>query len=172
MLRMSGMPRCNIKFKFTFFFLHMSTHTHTHTHTHSLQELNNPMLYLDIMRWCWQQDFRSRPSAALLSEVLTNPSIPYLLDAVPLNSTDLISCACICTLPFELVSPGDPESSMEGLSSSSASSLPATPSATHVHVARGDLQEELWLATFSERDKIASIVVLNFKGKAVQVRMI
>lgn len=132
------------------------------------QELNNPMLYLDIMRWCWQQDFRSRPSAAQLSEVLANPSIPYLLDAMPLHNNDLITCACICTLPFELLPPNDPEASMEGLSSSSSSSFPPS-SASHGHVARGDLQEELWLATFSERDQIASIVVVNFKGKALQV---
>lgn len=125
------------------------------------------MLYLDIMRWCWQQDFRSRPSAAQLSDVLTNSSIPYLLDAMPLHNTDLITCACICTLPFELLPPSDPDASMEGLSSSSSSFLPS--SAPHAHVARGDLQEELWLATFSERDQIASIVVVNFKGKAVQV---
>ena len=131
-----------------------------------LQELNNPMLYLDIMRWCWQQDFRNRPSAAQLRDVLTNPSIPYLLDAMPLHNTGLVTCACICTLPYEVMPLSDSDSSVEGsLSSSSFSSLPSP----HAHVARGDLQEELWLATFCERDKIASIVVLSFKGKAVQV---
>ena len=65
------------------------------------QELSNPILYLDIMRWCWQQDFRSRPSARQLIEVLTNQSVPRLVDAISLHSTTRVTCSAICGLPIE-----------------------------------------------------------------------
>ena len=39
----------------------------------------------------------------------------------------------------------------------------------HPHVARGDLQEELWLATFTAeqegRENRGEVVVINFRGK-------
>ena len=127
------------------------------------QELNNPILYLDVMRWCWQQDFRARPSASQLEEILTNPSIPYLVDAISLHNSNTVTCACVCTLPIEIIPPtSDPDSSDVG-----ASVLPSLSSSSYM--AQGDLQEELWLSTFSE-EKGSEIVVINFKGKAAKVR--
>lgn len=68
-----------------------------------LQELNNPILFLDVMRWCWQADFRNRPSASVLEKVVTNPSFSRLVDAVPLSSTCLVTASCICTTPLAIV---------------------------------------------------------------------
>ena len=119
------------------------------------QELNNPILFLDVMRWCWQQDFRNRPSAAQLMEILTNPSISRLVDALNLHNSNEVTCACICTLPIEVLPPADEGGSL----------LP--PTSPHLHVTRGDLQEELWLSTFSANS--AEVVVINFKDKVAQV---
>ena len=121
------------------------------------QELNNPILFLDVMRWCWQQDFRNRPSAVQLTEILTNPSISRLVDAMNLHFSTEITCACTCTLPIELLPPAD----MEG-----GSVLPPA-SSPHLHVTRGDLQEELWLSTYTTNG--AEVVVINFKDKVAQV---
>jgi hypothetical protein len=126
--------------------------------------LNNPILYLDVMRWCWQQDFRARPSAGQLEEILTNPSIPHLVDAISLHNSSTITCACVCTLPIEIVAPtSDPDSSVEGSSSVFPPSLSSSS-----YVAQGDLQEELWLSTYSQETG-SEIVVINFKGKAAKV---
>ena len=124
------------------------------------------MLYLDVMRWCWQQDFRARPSATQLEEILTNPSIPYLLDAVSLHSCSTVTCACICTLPMEILPPApDPDEGPSSSSSSSSSVLPSLSSSSYT--VQGDLQEEIWLSTCSEMG--SEIVVINFKGKAAKV---
>ena len=109
------------------------------------------------MRWCWQQDFRNRPSAIQLTELLTNPSISRLVDAMNLHHSSEITCACTCTLPIELLPPAD----LEG-----GSVLPPA-SSPHLHVARGDLQEELWLCTYTTNS--AEVVVINFKDKVAQV---
>ena len=68
-----------------------------------LQELNNPILYLDVMGWCWQADYRNRPSASVLEKVLANPSFSRLVDAVPLSPTCQVTASCICTLPLAIV---------------------------------------------------------------------
>ena len=107
------------------------------------------------MRWCWQQDFRNRPSAVQLTEILANPSISRLVDALNLHNSTDVTCACICTLPIEVLPPTDEGGSL----------LP--PTSPHLHVTRGDLQEELWLSTYSEKN--AEIVVINFKDKVAQV---
>lgn len=126
-----------------------------------MQELNNPILYLDVMRWCWQQDFRARPSASQLEDILTNPSIPYLVDAISLHNSSTVTCACVCTLPIEIVPPtADPDSS--------DSVFPSLSSSAHSYMAQGDLQEELWLSTYNEESR-SEIVVINFKGKASKV---
>lgn len=126
-----------------------------------LQELNTPILYLDVMRWCWQQDYRNRPTAQQLQEVLANPAIPRLVDAISLHHTADVTCACVCTLPIEVVS-SDP------------ASLGGEVPMPHPHVARGDLQEELWLGTFAAGEEVveeggaenrAGVVVINFRGK-------
>ena len=36
------------------------------------------------MRWAWQQDYRDRPSAAQLQDILSYSSVPHLVDAYPL----------------------------------------------------------------------------------------
>lgn len=66
-----------------------------------LQELSNPILYLDIMRWCWQQDFRSRPSASYLIDVLSSDSVPQLVEAISLHGTTAITCSALCIVPIE-----------------------------------------------------------------------
>lgn len=128
-----------------------------------LQELNNPILYLDVMRWCWQQDFRARPSASQLEDILTNPSIPYLVDAISLHNSNTVTCACVCTLPMEILPPTAEMDSNEG-----SSVFPSPPSAHSSYTAQGDLQEELWLATYNQETG-SEIVVINFKGKAAKV---
>ena len=126
-----------------------------------LQELNNPILFLDVMRWCWHQDFRFRPMASDLIHSLESPSLPRLLDAISLHDNAEITSACLSTLPVEIVSP------TAGPEEKAASSAAAQPP----HVARGDLQEELWLCTF-ERGSVrgstggSRAVVVNFRGKA------
>lgn len=45
------------------------------------KELSNPILYLDIMRWAWEQDYHNRPSAVELESVLEQSAIPHLVDA-------------------------------------------------------------------------------------------
>ena len=112
------------------------------------------------MRWCWQQDFRTRPSASQLEEILTNPSIPYLVDAISLHNSNTVTCACVCTLPMEIVAPEEAEGT--------SSVFPSLSSAAHSYTAQGDLQEELWLSTYNEVE--SEIVVINFKGKAAKVR--
>lgn len=126
------------------------------------QERNNPMLYLDVMRWCWQQDFRARPTASQLEEILTNPSIPYLVDAISLHNSNTVTCACVCTLPIEILPPNDPDS----IEASVLTSVPSTTT-SHSYLAQGDLLEELWLSTYNEME--SEIIVINFKGKAAQV---
>lgn len=111
------------------------------------------------MRWCWQQDFRNRPSASQLSEILTNPSIPSLVDAVSLHNSNTITCACVCTVPIEILPPSDSEAS-------ESSSVLTSLSTPHAYVTRGDLQEELWLSTYDEKEEKAEVAVINFKGKA------
>ena len=140
---------------------HQRCHRVTYILTHLTQELNSPILYLDVMRWCWQQDHRDRPSAEQLSNVLTNPSIPRLVDAVSLHSSNIVTCSCICTLPIEILPPGE----VGGDSGDRKGSGFPPP---HPHVAMGDLQEELWLCTFSAQG--SEVKVINFRGKASQVR--
>lgn len=53
------------------------------------------------MRWCWQQDFRSRPSANHLIEVLSSDSVPQLVEAVSLQGTTAITCSALCIVPIE-----------------------------------------------------------------------
>ncbi len=118
-----------------------------------IQELNSPILYLDVMRWCWQQDYHHRPSAAQLSTLLPNPALPRLVDAVSLNNSSLVTCSCICTLPIEILPPGE------------LGEDPTLP--PHPHVARGDLTEELWLCTHGSTG--SEVRVINFRGKASQV---
>lgn len=50
-----------------------------------LQELCNPILYLDIMRWAWQQDYHDRPTSSQLESVLSLPAVPHLVDAYSLE---------------------------------------------------------------------------------------
>ena len=71
------------------------------------QELNNPILFLDVMGWCWQPDFRNRPSASVLGKVLANPSFSRLVDVAPLSSTCQVTASCICTLPLAIVAQED-----------------------------------------------------------------
>ena len=123
------------------------------------------MLYLDVMRWCWQQDFRTRPSAKQLEEVLSNPSIPYLIDAISLHNSNNVTCACVSTLPIEIVAPPSEQDLSESILASVAAS------SSHSYLAQGDLQEELWLATHHS-EKGSEITVINFKGKASQVKKI
>ena len=136
------------------------------------QELNNPILFLDVMRWCWQQDFTLRPSAEQLEEILTNPSIPHLVDAISLHSSSPVTCACVCTLPIEIQhsEPDLNESSVFASIASTSSTAPSSSSSSsHAYMAQGDLQEELWLATYGGQERESEIVVINFKGKAAQV---
>ena len=51
----------------------------------SFQELNNPLLFLDVMRWAWEQDYHNRPSATQLKEVLLQSSVSHLINAYPLQ---------------------------------------------------------------------------------------
>ena len=50
-----------------------------------LQELCNPILYLDILRWAWQQDYHDRPTSSQLESVLSLPAVPHLVDAYSLE---------------------------------------------------------------------------------------
>lgn len=87
--------------------------------------------------------------------ILTNPSISRLVDAINLHNSNDITCTCICTLPIEVLPPVEGEGSI----------LP--PTSPHLHVTRGDLQEELWLSTYTTNN--AEVVVINFKDKVAQV---
>ena len=118
------------------------------------------------MRWCWQQDFRNRPSAQQLTEVLTNPSISRLIDAVSLHNSNTVTCACICTLPIEIIPPAEVASTAAEGGDGKQSFVPLA-SSPHQHVARADLQEELWLCTHNALG--SEVCVINFKGKASQV---
>lgn len=124
------------------------------------------------MRWCWQQDFRHRPSANQLEDILTNPSIPYLVDAMSLHNSNTITCSCVSTLPIEIL-PTTSDDSSEGGGGGGGGSINTTSfSASVSNMVQGDLQEELWLSTYNEKnqeDTKSEIVVINFKGKAVQV---
>ncbi len=129
--------------------------------------MNNPILYLDTMRWCWQQDYRLRPSARQLMDVLSNASLSQLVDAISLHSELEVTCACICTLPIEKISQDLTASVLsEDDPRSVPTSLPSTP---HTHVTRGDLQEELWLCLHSAEESglsVSRICIINFRGKA------
>ena len=143
------------------------------------QELNNPILYLDTMRWCWQQDYRSRPSADQLVGSIANESVSRLVDAISLHNTTQITCACICTLPIQILSP---ELNSSLLDDDRYAALPASPSGPS-SVAQGDLQEDLWLCMYTpggeeeeetvgsggegeEEGARAEVCIINFKRKA------
>ena len=53
------------------------------------------------MRWCWQQDFRSRPSADHLIDVLSNEGVPRLMEAVSLHDSSDITANALCIFPIE-----------------------------------------------------------------------
>lgn len=59
------------------------------------------MLYLDLMRWCWQQEYRHRPSSSQVAEYISTAAFPRLVDAIALNSSAEITCACIGTFLIE-----------------------------------------------------------------------
>jgi serine/threonine protein kinase len=123
------------------------------------RELSNPILYLDVMRWCWQHDFRSRPSADHLIEVISSDSVPRLVEAISLHGTSDITCSALSILPIEQSATED-----YGVMSMTSSST------TQKYVARGDLQEDVWLGLYSEegreREGESQVCVINFKGKA------
>ena len=116
------------------------------------------------MRWCWQQDFRNRPSAHQLVNVLSNNSVPRLVDAISLQSNAQITCACICTLPIEIVSQNSMAAEDEDRKSFISHS-----SSVHPHLATGDLQDELWICMYSPDESHTSmsskVCIINFRGK-------
>ena len=77
-----------------------------------------------------------------------------------------MTCACICTLPIEIVPPAEMAMGESG-DPRPGSFVPPSP---HSHLAQGDLQEELWLCTYNDEGCGSEVCVINFKGKASQVR--
>ena len=126
------------------------------------QELNNPILYLDIMRWAWQQDFHHRPSAAQLEKILASPSIPLMVDAFNLQPycDSGITASCTVTLPIDI------STSSEGLQGGP----PMSPPAKHSYVTQGDIQEEVWLCSFVDPEVTgvpeALLSIISFRGRA------
>ena len=148
------------------------------THT---QELNNPMLYLDLMRWCWQQEYRHRPSAAQVAEFITAPSFPRLVDAVALNSSAVITSACIGTFLIEAPRLSSPRQSSPHVNRYAAvsndkhnslrrkiSSQEELLAMEYSDVVKGDLQEEIWLSVHTQCNSMPSseVKIIGFKMKS------
>lgn len=89
-----------------------------------------------------------------------------------LHNSNTITCSCVSTLPIEIL-PTTSDDSSEGGGGGGGGSINTTSfSASVSNMVQGDLQEELWLSTYNEKnqeDTKSEIVVINFKGKAVQV---
>uniref|UniRef100_A0A1X7UH02 non-specific serine/threonine protein kinase n=1 Tax=Amphimedon queenslandica TaxID=400682 RepID=A0A1X7UH02_AMPQE len=131
------------------------------------KELSNPILYLDIMRWAWQQDYHDRPTSSQLDSVLSLPAVPHLVDAYSLEDHcyQQVTSACIVTLPIDISSqvPDD--------GSTSETSLTPSVSQYHTNVVRGDLQEEVWFCSKEKDDQTlerasSRLSFVSFRGRA------
>lgn len=153
------------------------------------QELNNPALFLELMQWCWLADYNKRPSATLLKEVLSSPSIPHLIDSVSLGALESVTCACPCPL-FIPTQDGSALSDWEAtqtfqtssstlmshhdgdqqhqqfLEASGAKNVLTPPPMKHVHIAIGDMFQEVWVASYDpDKFPAAQLHIIGFQGK-------
>lgn len=76
--------------------------------------------------------------------VLAKASVSRLVDAISLHNTTQVTCACVCTLPIQILS-SEINSSLDEDRHTPTTPSPTTPS----YVARGDLQEDLWLCMYT-----------------------
>ena len=137
------------------------------------------MLYLDMMRWCWQQEYRHRPSAAQVAEFITAPSFPRLVDAIALNSNAVITSACIGTFLIEAPRlsshPGSGSPHVRHRDTirphplhRKASSHDELLAIEYSDVVKGDLQEEIWLSLHTQCNSMPSseVKIIGFRKKA------
>ena len=137
------------------------------------------MLYLDLMRWCWQQEYRNRPSATQVTEFITAPSFPRLMDAIALNSNAIITSACIGTFLIEAPRlsshPGSPHVRHRDAVRvdrhplhRKASSHEELLAMEYSDVVKGDLQEEIWLSLHTKCNSMPSseVKIIGFRKKA------
>ena len=137
------------------------------------------MLYLDMMRWCWQQEYRHRPSAAQVAEFITAPSFPRLVDAIALNSNAVITSACIGTFLIEAPRlsshPGSGSPHVRQRDTirphplhRKASSHDELLAIEYSDVVKGDLQEEIWLSLHTQCNSMPSseVKIIGFRKKA------
>jgi serine/threonine protein kinase len=127
------------------------------------KELNNPVLFLDIMRWSWSQYYRDRPSASQLESVLSSTEISQLIDAYSLQdySYSKVTSSCVVTLPIDISS----QTNDDTVADTSFIQTPLTP--FHTNVVQGDLQEELWFASETADGEWTShqISIVSFCGR-------
>ena len=139
------------------------------------------MLYLDLMRWCWQQEYRHRPSAMQVAEFITAPSFPRLVDAIALNSNAVITSACIGTFLIEAPRLSTPHQSSPHIIrrdavkvdkhhpfDRKASSREELLAIEYSDVVKGDLQEEIWLSLHTQTNSMPSseVKIIGFRKKA------
>ena len=139
------------------------------------------MLYLDLMRWCWQQEYRHRPSATQVAEFITAPSFPRLVDAIALNSSAVITSACIGTFLIEAPRLSTPHQSSPHILRRDAvnvdkhlrfdrrpSSREELLAIEYSDVVKGDLQEEIWLSLYTQVNSMPSseVKIIGFRNKA------
>ena len=137
------------------------------------------MLYLDLMRWCWQQDYRHRPSATQVAEFITAPSFPRLVDAIALDSNAVITSACMGTFLIEAPRLSVPHQSSPHILRRDAvnvdrhqdrkvSSREELLAIEYSDVVKGDLQEEIWLSLHTQCNSMPSseVKIIGFKKKA------
>ena len=136
------------------------------------------MLYLDLMRWCWQQEYRHRPSAMQVAEFITAPSFPRLVDAIALNSNAVITSACIGTFLIETPRLSTPHQNSPHIIRRDAvkdysfdrraSSREELLAIEYSDVVKGDLQEEIWLSLHTQTNSMPSseVKIIGFRKKA------
>ena len=142
-----------------------------------------------MMQWCWLSDYNMRPSASLLKEVLSSPSIPHLIDSVSLGALEAVTCTCCCPLfitnqedstffdwettqtfqaSSNTLTPNheDDKQHQQFLEASGAKNVLTPPPMKHTHVAIGDMFQEVWVASYDpSKFPSAQLHIIGFQGK-------
>ena len=143
------------------------------------QELNNPLLYLDMMMWCWQDDYNIRPNAKVLTDLLSLSAVPHLIEAFSLGPLERITCACVSSI---LIGPQQEnsnfkesvfsfsgefeESQKKQFMEATGSTPPGPPVLKHQNVAFGDMYQDLWLASHCPtKESATELHIVSFQGR-------
>ena len=140
-------------------------------------ELNSPVMYLDLMQWCWMGDYNKRPTARQLTEMLSNPTIPHLMDVINLGKMETVTCVCTSPLLIQRqnlanlsdlsVSQTHDDKDYEQYIAAHGGLKSNVLNMKHSLVTHGDMFQELWIASFdANKYPSTELHIVTFQGRA------